>query len=103
VPRAEIRAAIEGGRATLRPLLQSLIAGVRTALVADDANVSAPVLVLAIDQGEELFLTDGASESATLLNLLRELLADDAPALLVAITIRSDAYEQLQTAKPLEA
>lgn len=102
VPRAEIRAAIEGGAATLRPLLQTLIASVRTALVADDANVSAPVLVLAIDQGEELFLTDGASESAALLNLLRELLADDAPALLVAITIRSDAYEQLQTAKPLE-
>jgi WD40 repeat protein len=101
-PRAEIRAAIDRGAATLRPLLQTLIASVRTTLVADDANVSAPVLVLAIDQGEELFLTDGASESAALLNLLRELLADDAPALLVAITIRSDAYEQLQTAKPLE-
>ncbi|MEA2897583.1 MAG: hypothetical protein QOJ84_3198 [Bradyrhizobium sp.] len=102
MPRADIRLAIEGGAATVRPLLQTLIARVRNALVADDAQATAPVLVLAIDQGEELFLTEGASESTALLNVLRELLADDAPAVLVVITIRSDAYEQLQTAKALE-
>ena len=100
--RAAIRSAIEGGAATLRPLLQNLVARVRTALVADDDHPKAPVLVLAIDQGEELFLTEGASESAALLDLLREMLADDSPALLVVITIRSDAYEQLQTTKTLE-
>jgi hypothetical protein len=100
--RADIRQAIEGGAAMLRPLLQTLIAQVRTAIVADDAHAKTPMLVLAIDQGEELFRTDGASESTALLNLLRELLADDAPALLVIVTIRSDAYEQLQTAKALE-
>jgi WD40 repeat protein len=100
--RADIRTAIEGGAATLRPLLVSLIERSRTALVADDAGAKAPVLVLAIDQGEELFLADGAPESTILLNLLRDLLADDAPALLVLVAIRSDAYEQLQTTKLFE-
>lgn len=102
ITRAEIRLAIEGGAATLRPLLRSLVARAQTALVANDADAKAPVLVLAIDQGEELFVTSGVSESVALLNLLRELLTDDDPALLVLVTIRSDAYEQLQTAKPLE-
>jgi WD40 repeat protein len=101
MPRAEIRGAIEGGATTLRPLLQTVIDHARIALVAE-VGAKAPVLVLAIDQGEELFLTDGASESGVLLNLLRELLAEDAPALLVVVTIRSDAYEQLQIAKALE-
>jgi hypothetical protein len=101
-PRAEIRGAIEGGAATLRPLLQNLIGRAQSTLVADEANAKPPVLVLAIDQGEELFLTEGASESAALLNLVRELVNDDAPAMLIVITIRSDAYEQLQTTKPLE-
>ena len=103
IPRADIRAAIEGGPATLRPLLQKLIARASSVLIADDADAKPPMLVLAIDQGEELFLTDSALESTTLLNLLRELLSDDAPALFVVVTIRSDAYEQLQTAKPLES
>jgi WD40 repeat protein len=102
IPRAEIRQAIKGGAATLRPLLQILIARVQATFVADDANTKAPVLVLAIDQGEELFLSDGSVESTALLNLLREWLADDAPAVLVVIAIRSDAYERLQTAKILQ-
>ena len=102
MPRAEIRAAIDDGAVTLRPLLQKLIGRSGDTLIADDIDAKPPVLVLAIDQGEELFLTDGASESAALLNLLRELLSDDTPALLVVVTIRSDAYEPLQTAKPLE-
>jgi WD40 repeat protein len=102
MPRAEIRGAITGGATTLRSLLQTLIDRVRVALIADEANAKPPALVLAIDQGEELFLSDGASESAALLNVLQELLAVDAPALLVVITIRSDAYEQLQTTKALE-
>jgi WD40 repeat protein len=100
--RAEIRGAIEGGAKTLRPLLKSLIEQSQKSLVPDDVNAKAPALVLAIDQGEELFLADGAAESAVLLNLLRELLTDDAPALLAIVTIRSDSYEQLQTAKALE-
>jgi hypothetical protein len=101
-PRAEIREAIEGGAATLRPLLQALMAQAQKALIADDPSAKAPILVLAIDQGEELFRTEGASEGAAPLTLLRDLLVDDDPALLAVLTIRSDAYEQLQIARPLE-
>jgi WD40 repeat protein len=100
--RADIRSAIEGGAGTLRPLLQTLIARSAGALVAADVDAKAPLLVLTIDQGEELFRPDGAAESTALLRLLRELLVEDAPALLVAVAIRSDAYEQFQTTKALE-
>jgi WD40 repeat protein len=58
--------------------------------------------VLAIDQGEELFPSGSASESELLLKLLRGLLTVDEPALLVIVAIRSDAYEQMQSAKALE-
>jgi WD40 repeat protein len=101
-PRAEIREAIKGGAAVLQPMLQALTAQAQKALITDDPSAKAPVLVLAIDQGEELFQTDGASEGTALLTLLRALLVNDDPALLTIITIRSDAYEQLQITKSLE-
>jgi hypothetical protein len=99
VPRAEIRKAIEAGAPAVRSLLQKLIERPFISRAIHRAEVRPPVIVLAIDQGEELFLTSGASESSSLLNLLRDLLSHDHPALLVIITIRSDAYEQLQTSK----
>jgi hypothetical protein len=51
---------------------------------------------------QELLLSEGAAEGATLLALLRDLLAEDSPGLLVLATIRSDSYERLQTASALE-
>src|SRR5262249_35495535 len=51
-PRAEIRAAIDGGASQLRPLLQTLIAQTQKSLTADESSAKAPTLVLAIDQGE---------------------------------------------------
>jgi hypothetical protein len=103
ISRADIREAIAGGAATLRPLLNTLADRARATFAGDDAQARAPTLVLAIDQGEELFVAEGSEESAHLLVLLRDLLADDAPAMLVLVTIRSDAYEPLQTAKALES
>ena len=103
ISRADIREAIAGGAATLRPLLNTLAERARAAFAGDDAQARAPTLVLAIDQGEELFVAEGSEESAHLLVLLRDLLGDDAPAMLVLVTIRSDAYEPLQTAKALES
>jgi WD40 repeat protein len=102
IARADIRAAVQGGATMLRPLVQTVVNNALTALALDDPDAKPPALVLSIDQGEELFLTEGAAESTAFLGLLRELLTEDAPALLVVVTIRSDAYEQLQTAKPLE-
>ena len=80
--------------------------------LADKATISAPnkkkdadipTIVLSIDQGEELFQSKGANESEMLLDLIRSLLIEhsDLP-LMILITIRSDSYDQLQTAKLLE-
>ena len=58
--------------------------------------------VLSIDQGEELFLTEGLKEAEPFLAILRDLLTSDAPAVTALFTIRSDHYERMQVAKALE-
>jgi formylglycine-generating enzyme required for sulfatase activity len=100
--RADLRAAIEGETAKLRPLLQSLVEAATPAALDPDLRAKPPTLVVSIDQGEELFLAEGQDEAGALLALLQDLLTDDAPALIVLFTIRSDSYERLQEAKPLE-
>ena len=101
-PRADIREAIAGGAKTLRPLLRELAAQALKFLTADNPETKPPTLVLAIDQGEEFFLTESFEESGQLFALLQELTAADDPALLVLITIRSDAFGQLQNTPLLE-
>ena len=61
-----------------------------------------PTLILSIDQAEELFLAEAQDEAQPFLALLRDLLTDDAPAIIAVFTIRSDNYERLQLAKELE-
>jgi formylglycine-generating enzyme required for sulfatase activity len=100
--RADLRAAIEGEAVKLRPLLQSLADKPTPAALDPDVRPKPPTLIVSIDQGEELFLGEGQDEARALLALLRDLLTDDAPALIVLFTIRSDSYERLQEAKPLE-
>jgi formylglycine-generating enzyme required for sulfatase activity len=106
-PRAELRAAIDGGAATLRPLLQVLAEKVIPP-AADQGRkdertrLKAPMLVISIDQGEELFLAEGQKEAEPFLPVLRDLLTGDAPAVTAVFTIRSDNYERLQGAKGLE-
>jgi Novel STAND NTPase 1/TIR domain/WD domain, G-beta repeat len=94
--------AVEALLATLEQRLLERIAG--------DAEPQPPSLVLLIDQAEELFNPDGAAEAATFLSLLGSMLSDrDALGVaagacrraLVALTIRSDRYERLQTAPGL--
>ena len=58
--------------------------------------------MLAIDQAEELFLAEGAEEAGAFLHLVRDLATDPGSNLIVIVTIRSDAYERLQTAPALE-
>jgi formylglycine-generating enzyme required for sulfatase activity len=106
--RAELRGAINGGIATLRPLLRELVEKATPIGTLDSlaqqgvTRPKAPTLVLSIDQGEELFLSEGQDEGQVFLALLRELLIDDAPPLIALLTIRSDSYERLQEAKLLE-
>ncbi|MDI1284603.1 MAG: SUMF1/EgtB/PvdO family nonheme iron enzyme [Reyranella sp.] len=98
MPRADLRAAVLGGAATLRPLLQALV----DKSVPGGAEGRVPMLVLSIDQGEELFLAEAQDEARPFLSLLRDLVSEDGPAVTVVFTIRSDNYERLQLAKELE-
>jgi formylglycine-generating enzyme required for sulfatase activity len=101
-PRADLREAIRGGAATLKPLLQALAD--KSAPIALDTNAKPkpPTLIVSIDQGEELFLAEGQDEAQPFLALLRDLLIEDSPAVIAVFTIRSDNYERLQLAKELD-
>lgn len=95
--RAEISAAADQGAEALGALLAGLV----------DARPpppghAPPVLVLALDQAEELFNAAGRAEAERFLTLLKDLLALERPQILCIATIRSDAYERLQTAPELE-
>src|SRR5580700_4720494 len=100
--RAKLRVAVEGGAAMLRPLLQ-LLTDKATVQASDGSGTpTSPTLILAIDQGEELFIAEGQEEAQALLALLRDLVVQDAPAVIVVIAIRSDSYAHVQEAKLLE-
>jgi WD40 repeat protein len=68
------------------------------------ADQPPPTLVLPLDQGEELFSADAGPQAPHFLQILADLLRREAavtPGLIVAITIRADRYEPLQTAPEL--
>jgi formylglycine-generating enzyme required for sulfatase activity len=102
MPRADLRAAIQGGAAKLKPLLQALADKATPIALDTGAKPKPPALILSIDQGEELFLAEAQAEAQPFLALLRDLLIEDAPAVIAVFTIRSDNYERLQLAKELE-
>jgi formylglycine-generating enzyme required for sulfatase activity len=102
VARADLRAAIDGGAAKLKPLLQTLAEKATPFAIDAGAISKAPALVLSIDQGEELFVTEAQDEARTFLALLHDLVVTDEPAVIVIFTIRSDNYERLQLAEELE-
>lgn len=101
VTRADLRAAIQLGAFKLKPLLQALADKATPAATAGAEKPKSPTLILAIDQGEELFAADAQEEATPFLDLLRGLLQDDAPAVIAVFTIRSDQYEALQVAEQL--
>lgn len=102
VPRGEIREAISGGAATLKPLLARLQSAAQLPAIDGGAAPKPPTLVIPIDQGEELFLAEAQVEAQPFLALLRELLLSDSPSVIAVFTIRSDNYERLQMAPELE-
>ena len=102
IARADLRAAIQVGAAKLKPLLQTLADRARPVTADAAAKSALPTLVFSIDQGEELFLGEAQEEAQPFLALLRDLLKDDAPAVIAVFTIRSDQYERLQLAPELE-
>ena len=99
--RADIKAAIASGAPAVAALLAELAEAAR-APALDGVASPLPRVVLAIDQGEELFAADGSEEGEPFLRLVRDLATDPQSNLIVLVTIRSDSYEQLQTAEALE-
>jgi len=61
-----------------------------------------PLIVIAIDQAEELFRDQQGDEGKALLTLLRDIATEDAAPVAVLFAIRSDAYDELERARPLE-
>lgn len=80
-------------------------------LLTEAGQTPLPTLVLPLDQAEELFNSDAGSEAALFLDLIAGMAAGDALAeneigsgrldLIVAVTIRTDRYQALQTAPQL--
>ncbi len=100
--RADIRAAVEAGPSAVEALLADL-AGKATVPDLDEGTAARPPrMVLAVDQGEELFLSEGSEEAAAFLGLIRDLAVSERSNLIVLFTIRSDSFEQLQTAPELD-
>jgi formylglycine-generating enzyme required for sulfatase activity len=102
ITRADLRAAVQAGAVKLKPLLQSLADKATPMAVDGGEKPKPPTLILAIDQGEELFLAEAQDEAKPFLALLRDLVKDDAPAIIAVFTIRSDNYDKLQVAEELD-
>ena len=100
--RADIRQAIKSGSEKLRPLLAQLASKAFAATLVDDSAAGPPTIVLAIDQAEELFLSEAAEEGQSLLALVRDLVKEDHPPVIAIFAIRSDSYDRLETAKIFE-
>ena len=100
--RAEIKSAIASGAPGVAVLLSDLAEAARPPALGGETPPAAPRVVLSIDQGEELFLAEGSDEADAFLRLVHDLVSDPRSNLIVLVTIRSDAYERLQTAPALE-
>ena len=92
--RLGIRSRIESDPAGLASLVTQLAEAARRSL-PDAPDAVPPTVILAIDQGEELFNADGGTEAERFMSLLAATLERDAP-LLAVIAIRSDAFPRLQ-------
>jgi hypothetical protein len=96
--RAEIRKAIGSGAEALRPILRDLVS--RAASLS--GSPKSPTVLIAVDQAEELFRAEGEPEGERLLALLGDLAVIDGPSIIALLVIRSDSYDALEHAKPLE-
>ena len=100
--RAQVKAAVEAGPAAVATLLAEVVEAARAPSLAGEDRPAPPRVVLAIDQGEELFLSDGGPEARAFLDLVRGLVTDAGSNVIILAAIRSDAYEAVQGAPALE-
>ena len=102
VARAEIKKRLSAGASEVLSLLASLAQRATPPKLGHEAETKAPSLVIAIDQGEELFQAEGGEEARSFLALLRDLASAAEPSLIILFTIRSDAYAVLQSEPSLK-
>ena len=93
---------MEGGAETVVALLTDLAAKATVPNLDGDGQARPPRVVLAVDQGEELFLSEGQDEADAFLALISDLAKAERSNLIVLFTIRSDSFERLQAAPALE-
>lgn len=91
--RAAIRLAAENDTGALARLFTDMKHAAQQSFL--DKTAAAPSIVLAIDQGEELFNPEGAAEVELFLRLLNSVWEGD-PQFIALIAIRSDVYPRLQ-------
>jgi lipoprotein NlpI len=94
--RANLRDGLATPEAFVELLRKLRQAAAQRALISEPPY---PLPVLCVDQGEELFAAEAGAESERFLQLARA--AIDADAALLLVTIRSDAYGAMQSAKLL--
>jgi len=101
INRKTLRDAIDTEPETLATTLNELAQKAAPPSLEGDLQTT-QTLILSIDQGEELFQSEGAEEAKIFLSLIHFLSTHPSLPLIILFTIRSDAYEQLQTTKALE-
>jgi WD40 repeat protein len=98
-PLGEIKTACRDDPERVVELLMELRAAAAARLAEGGEEVSAPTLVLPLDQAEELFAADAGQESEQFLSLLVTMfdgINAGEPGLMVVATIRTDRYEAMQ-------
>lgn len=100
--RANMEKIVDQGPEAVAECLSRLAGSATPPALGDGLQPMPPTIVLPIDQAEELFTADEKDEAKWFLKLVAELALRTTPKLLVISTIRSDAFEHLQTAMELE-
>ena len=100
----EIKTACLHDATRVNELLREAQHAARSQLHDVNPDFPLPTVVLPVDQGEELFSTDAGTEAKRVLELIGQHASTDPAnrvAMIVAVTIRTDHSEELQTASAL--
>ncbi len=99
------QACLGGDAAQLAQWLREIQQAASARLLIEAGEMPLPTLVLPLDQAEELFGADAGAEASAFLDLIAALAAcgegSERLGLIVAVTIRTDRYQALQTAPQL--
>lgn len=95
--RQDLLEAIYNGKNTLLPILNDIRVAKKRSIFQNGTLKKTPTLVLTVDQAEELFQAEDQSQSKQFLHLLSEIVRDEKSNIMIINTIRSDAYDTLQS------